>query len=128
MKNENWFNKLVDIYEEDIEFRTEALILDFTERIVAKMEEKGISRAELSRKLDVSKAFITKLLNGYPNLTIKTMVSIADALESRLNLDIYPKGFRPKNFYVYENEKVSTEGFTKDVTPAIEEECNARAA
>jgi transcriptional regulator with XRE-family HTH domain len=128
MKKENWFNKLLDTYEDDVEFRTEELILDFTERIVAKMEEKGISRAELSRKLGVSKAFITNLLNGNPNLTIKTMVSIADALESRLNLDIYPKGFKPKNFYLFENQKISPEGFTKDVTPVIEEECNARAA
>jgi len=42
----------------------------------------------LAQRLGVSKAFVTKLLNGNPNLTIKTMVAIAGALECTLLIDI----------------------------------------
>jgi len=70
MKTEKWFSKLLDKYKEDLEFRTEEIILDFTEKIVTMMEKKNISRAELARRLNVSKAFVTKMLNGNPNLTI----------------------------------------------------------
>jgi len=52
------------------------------------MEENGITRAELARRLNVSKAFVTKLLNGNPNLTIKTMVSLARILDCDLRVEL----------------------------------------
>jgi len=61
----------------------------FTEQVVASMEAQGISRAELAKRLGVSKAFITKLLNGNPNLTIKTMVSLAKTLDCDLSIDLH---------------------------------------
>ena len=100
MKAEKWVSQLLEKYKDDLEFRMEGLILDFTEKIVMKMRELDISRAELARRLGVSKAFVTKLLNGNPNLTIKTMMSITDVLGCDLNLDLYPKGFEIKNYYV----------------------------
>ncbi len=128
MKTEKWFSKLLDKYKEDLEFRTEEIILDFTEKIVTMMEKKNISRAELARRLNVSKAFVTKMLNGNPNLTIKTMVSIADALECNLNLDIYTKGFKAKNFYVSDNKRMDRTKFNEDVVLIAEEELDACAA
>ncbi|HEC98660.1 MAG TPA: XRE family transcriptional regulator [Nitrospirae bacterium] len=128
MKTEKWFSKLLDKYKEDLEFRTEEIILDFTEKIVTMMEKKNISRAELARRLNVSKAFVTKMLNGNPNLTIKTMVSIADALECNLNLDIYPKGFKARNLYFFDNRRMDRTKFNEDVVPIAEEELNACAA
>jgi transcriptional regulator with XRE-family HTH domain len=100
MKAERWLSQLLEKYKDDLEFRMEGLILDFTEKIVIKMQELNINRAELAKRLGVSKAFVTKLLNGNPNLTIKTMMSIADVLNCDLNLDLYPKGFEIKSFYV----------------------------
>ncbi len=99
MKEEKWLNQLLEKYKDDLEFRMEGLILDFTEKIVTKMRESNISRAELARRLGVSKAFVTILLNGNPNLTIKTMMSIADVLGCDLNLDIFPKGFEIRSYY-----------------------------
>jgi len=98
LKTEEWFTKQLEKYEDDLEFRMEGLILDFTEKISIKMSELNINRTEFAQRLGVSKAFVTKLLNGNPNLTIKTMMSIADVLNCDLNLDLYPKGFQAKNF------------------------------
>lgn len=97
MRKNKSFGDLIDKYRDDLEYRIEAAILEFNEKIVTHMEANSISRAELSRRLGVSKAFVTKMLNGNPNLTIKTMMSVADALGCELNLEIYPKGDKSKN-------------------------------
>ena len=94
MQVKSWFTDKIDKYADDAEFLTEEAILDFTEKLVAKMRELQVSRAELARRLDVSKTFVTRLLNGNPNMTIKTMVSISNVLGCRLNLDIYNKEYR----------------------------------
>lgn len=72
------------------EFQTELSIIDLNEKIIAMMAERKVSRAELARRLVVSKAFITKMLNGNPNMTIKTINSLALALDCQLYLDIKP--------------------------------------
>jgi|Deesub1362A_J573_1020465.scaffolds.fasta_scaffold23972_1 transcriptional regulator with XRE-family HTH domain len=120
--------EMLDKYRDDLEFRLEELILDFTEKIVQNMREQNISRAELARRLGVSRAFVTKLLNGNPNLTIKTMMSIADVLGCDLNLDIYPRGFTPRNFYFYENKVFKSRDFTEEVEPSVGEDIDACAA
>ncbi len=126
MKKATWFVEMLEKYKDDLEFRMEGVILEFTEKIVQKMEELDINRSELAERLGVSKAFVTKLLNGNPNLTIKTMMSLADVLGCDLNLDLYPKGFEKKNFYVY----TSMEGCDREVNPipATDEESCASAA
>lgn len=93
---ENWFGKLLEEYKDDVDFITEGIVLNLNEKIVSKMKDLRISRADLARKLGVTKAFVTKLLNGNHNLTVKTMVSIARALESDLTLDLCPRGFEQK--------------------------------
>lgn len=128
MREAKWFQEMLDKYRDDFEFRLEELILDFTEKIVQKMREQDISRAELARRLGVSRAFVTKLLNGNPNLTIKTMMSIADVLGCDLNIDIYPKGFTPRNFYLYENNALKTKDFTEEIEPSLGEDVDACAA
>lgn len=93
----SWFTEKLDRFTDDPVFLIEEAILDFTEKLVAKMQEQKVSRSELAKRLDVSKSFITKLLNGNPNMTIKTMVTIAAMLDCRLNLDIYNKEYRAIN-------------------------------
>jgi transcriptional regulator with XRE-family HTH domain len=122
MQVKSWFTDKLDRFADDPEFLTEEAILDFTEKLVAKMEELKVSRAELAKRLKVSKAFITKLLNGNPNMTIRTMVSISNALDCRLNLDIYSKGYRAINLYSPDDK-----GFTR-YTPYDYEDDYASAA
>ena len=44
------------------------------------MQEQGVSRSELAERLDVSRAYITKVLNGHGNMTLRTLVRLALAL------------------------------------------------
>ena len=108
MHVKSWFTDKLDNFADDPEYLTEEAILDFTEKLVAKMQELKVSRTELAKRLDVSKAFVTKLLNGNPNMTIKTMVSISNVLGCKLNLDIYSKKNRPSRNLVVLKEKTES--------------------
>jgi len=94
-----WLEEKYDLWAEDPEFLTEEKILDFTERVVLEMGKMEITRAQLANSLGKSKAFVTKLLKGDANMTIKTMVTVAQALGCNLHLDLYPKGFYAKTLY-----------------------------
>ena len=60
--------------------RAWGIIHDFYHIILTYMEKKKISKADLARKLGRSRASITQMFNKTPNLTIKKMVEIADAI------------------------------------------------
>ena len=77
----------LEVFEKDFEFRLEYLLLEITEKIVASMERKGINRSELAERLEVSPAAVTKVLNGTSNFTLKTLLSLADALDQSLFVD-----------------------------------------
>jgi transcriptional regulator with XRE-family HTH domain len=69
-------------------------ILAFTEEMLRRMEEMEVSKTQLANKLEVEPAFISKLIGGENNFTIKTMVKIALALQSRINFSLVPMNFK----------------------------------
>jgi transcriptional regulator with XRE-family HTH domain len=71
---------------------TECAILEFTEELCRCMDAQGITRAELARRLDRSPAFITKILRGNANFTLKTMTRIAAALGTEFKCHLQPDG------------------------------------
>jgi len=87
MKIEEWFKKKIEYFAEDFEFRLETLILNITEKICERMQQKKINRTRLAEKLKVSAPAVTKILNGNSNFTLKTLLSVADALDLELKID-----------------------------------------
>ena len=59
----------------------ERLILEITEKIIELMHEKNITKAELAERLCKSKKFVTKLLNGSINFTVRTIADIFHVLD-----------------------------------------------
>ena len=55
------------------------------------MDEQSISRAELARRLGVQRSFVTRMLNGMPNLTLSTLVKIVTALNAYVNFQFTQK-------------------------------------
>ena len=68
--------------------REEELILDVTEAVSAAMQEEGITKAQLAKRMGRSKGFITQLLSGGRNLTLRTLAGLADALEARVTITV----------------------------------------
>jgi transcriptional regulator with XRE-family HTH domain len=86
MDTEKWFNDKLSALKDDADFRLETIILDLTEQISERLKEKGMTRAKLAEDLGVTPAAVTKLLNGNPNFTLKTLLKVADALKLEFNV------------------------------------------
>ena len=56
------------------------IIFEFYHHVLNRMEEQGITQADLARQLGKSRSAISQLLNKTPNISVKKMVEIADAV------------------------------------------------
>lgn len=88
MQAMGWFKEEWERAKDTFDYKLESLELEVTERILEIMEEKGISRSELAERLGVSKAAISKLLNDGSNMTLKRLLTIAEALDHKVRVDL----------------------------------------
>lgn len=70
--------------------REEELILETTIALCGAMKRDGVNRAELAERLGRTRGFVSQLLSGGRNLTLRTLADVADALESRVSIEIRP--------------------------------------
>jgi transcriptional regulator with XRE-family HTH domain len=81
---------LMDQYLEDPEFaRLMAqgdLIMEVTETLCGLPEKEGVSRKELADRLGKTKGFVSQLLNGGRNLTLRTVADILHVLGYKVTL------------------------------------------
>jgi transcriptional regulator with XRE-family HTH domain len=68
----------------------EALILDATELISELMQAKGITRAELAKQIGKTRGFVTQVLSGNRNMTLRTLADLAHALDARAKVVARP--------------------------------------
>jgi plasmid maintenance system antidote protein VapI len=66
--------------------------LEFTEKVLERMQEIGINRRTLAQRLGAQPGFVTRLLSGKNNFEIATMVRISRALETTFRCHLEPKG------------------------------------
>ena len=69
----------------------ESLILDVTESVFEQLEIQGKSKADLAKRMGRSNAYVTQILNGSRNMTLRTLSDIAFALNVEPRFEI---GFR----------------------------------
>ena len=55
------------------------------------MRERGLTRADLASRMGVSPGRISQVLSGGENLTLRTLASIATALDARFEMDLRPR-------------------------------------
>ena len=70
--------------------RQEELILDVTERLTEALQETGVTKAELARRLGRTPGFVSQVLGGGRNLTLRTIADIAVALDLRPAFKLSP--------------------------------------
>ncbi len=66
--------------------REEELILDVTSAICSIIEREGIKKAELAERLGRTPGFVSQILAGGRNLTLRTIADVADALGRRIEI------------------------------------------
>jgi len=70
----------------------EWLVSEFTEELCRRMEVVGLSRTAFAQKIGSSPAYVTKVLRGEENLTVKTMAKLARAVRSIVRMHLAPAG------------------------------------
>lgn len=80
-----------DVMMEDPGFRkqvtVESLVTEAAEVVAKLMSERGVSKAELARKLGKSRAWVTQLLSGEANMTVRTLAEVVYALDAEVKLE-----------------------------------------
>lgn len=74
--------------------RVETKKLRTVEMILGRMEGLGLNRTKLAEKMGVGPSRITSLLDGTNNFTLETIMKVADAVDSEVELTIAPKNYR----------------------------------
>jgi len=73
-----------EVLMQDPEYRRlyaiEGLVTDTAEFVSRLMEEQGVNKAELARRLGKSRAWMTRLLSGSANMTMRTFAELVYAL------------------------------------------------
>lgn len=88
---EEYEQKIDWLRQYDHAYQTEELVLGICEAIAQRMEQQNITKADLARRLQVSPAHISQLLDAdSTNFTLKTLAKIATALQVRLAWDFEP--------------------------------------
>lgn len=68
--------------------RQEELILDVTDALTLALDRTGVTKSELARRLGRSPGFVSQVLGGGRNLTLRTISDIAGALSLRPALEL----------------------------------------
>jgi len=71
-------------------YEEERLLVEATELLTDIMNKRGLSRVDLAHKLGKSKAFITQVLRGNHNMTLRTLADLLGAMEYRAVMQATP--------------------------------------
>ena len=63
----------------------------FASSVLEALAERGISQKEYAKKADVSAGYVSRVLAGNENLSLRTLVKLARVLDLDLDLRVYPK-------------------------------------
>jgi transcriptional regulator with XRE-family HTH domain len=82
--------QIVHELERTDDLAVERTKINVAETIYVAMRQGDVSKAELSRRLRKSRAYITQILQGDANFTVDSLVRIAAALHTRLEVKLVP--------------------------------------
>ncbi len=64
------------------DWQQERVILDVTEAVCELMDDRGVTRAQLARRLGKTPGFVSQLLDGEANMTLRTASDLFTALDA----------------------------------------------
>ncbi len=64
----------------------ESLVAEVSEFVAQLMAERGIHKAELARRLGKSRAWVTQMLSGRANLTVRTLAEVVFVLGGEITV------------------------------------------
>ena len=107
METYGWFKDEFEKAKDTLEFKLESLEILLFERIIARMEECKISRSDLASRMNTSKAYISKIFNNGANMTLKSMLALAEAIDCSLSIDLIEKttNYQTETYIAHQTNK-----------------------
>jgi transcriptional regulator with XRE-family HTH domain len=102
LKGAERFKAMLDRAKKSDRYWVDGAKIELSEQIFVAMQEVGMSEAELSRKLGVSRAYVNKILKGAANLTIESLVKVGRSLGREFKFEfaspkLSSRGVRPSS-------------------------------
>ncbi len=94
------FDELISDAVSEVEYKHELAISAFTNDLARLMTAQGISQSDLARRLGVTRARVSQLLQHRSSPTLRTMVEVAHAIGCDVSPGLAPCGFRSARLYV----------------------------
>lgn len=89
-KTRTWLEERLADPQERLGFEQERAILLATDEIYRAMKARGITKAELAKKIGRSKAYVSQVLSGSRNMTLRTLAEFAWACDQTVNIELSP--------------------------------------
>jgi antitoxin component HigA of HigAB toxin-antitoxin module len=84
------YEKFLQKPENQRVYEQERLLVDTVELIASIMKHRGMKKKELAQKIGRSRSFVTQVLRGNQNLTLRTVADLFYALDYRLAMHAIP--------------------------------------
>ncbi len=97
---EDPFASLFAKAEQSPRYWAELAKLEFTEKVIERMTELGLTRSALAARLQVQPGFVTRLLGGQNNFELATMTKIARALGCDFRCQLQPQEKKPTHLKI----------------------------
>lgn len=87
----------IDEWQNDPDYEYEVLLLEINRPVSESMNKGNLRNSDVARRLSVSPPFVTRLLRGETNITLKTLVRVANALELKVSIQMRPRTAAARN-------------------------------
>jgi transcriptional regulator with XRE-family HTH domain len=90
LPNDAWILRQTSSPEARRQYEIERLAVWAADLVARVMEEQQISKADVAKRLGKSRAFVTQVLSGSRNMTLRTFADLAWACDCRLTVASEP--------------------------------------
>ncbi len=108
-----------ELFQEDPRgLRQEELIVEVTEALASALRSSGLTQTELAARLEKTKGFVSQILGGGTNLTLRTLADVAGALGCKVEVQLRPEKEVSKLCYISDwNRRPASYAEALDQTP-----------
>lgn len=87
-RREGWLAEYETDFERDPEYVAERLAIRFTEQISGLLIREDMTRADLAEAMGVTRAYVSKVFNAAPNLTLRSIANVALAMNAKVTISV----------------------------------------
>lgn len=85
MAQRTWLQQFEQEYGEDPGYLAAGFMRQLVDEVCRRMDDLHLTQRELAARMGTSQAYVAKVLNHHPNMTVKSLMQLATALELQVD-------------------------------------------